>query len=1068
MHRSGTSALTRVINLLGVDLGQNLMQAKPDNVKGFWEEEEVVGLNDKLLSAFGRRWDDVREFPPGWWDEKEFLPYREKIAEILNREFGPSALWGLKDPRLCRLVPLYRTILHEMGCDVKAVLVLRDPMEVAKSLHAREGMPLYYGLLLWIRYVIDAEKDSRDVPRVWVTYEELLSDWQSVARKIQDTLHITWPVAIDTAAPLIDQFLDPGLRHQKAESERSDEASPLEHLACEVYELVRTAEDSSLLQGSLDEISEKLRELFSLFTDTSTSAEGFSGYFKKNVPSVTDSFLQGEALIETRRNLELQIKLEEVRNNLEKELARTNERLKQLRNEMQQIKIQRDEARHWLEYAKSTYSWKLTRPFRACFRLLKGFSRTGLRVDARRVSLALSLLKQHGVFFLLKQIAIRLWQPPVAVKRRMYHNPTLDNLHAIQLPLSEKPTVSIIIPVFNKFEYTFACLQSILNETDGEYEVIVVDDGSSDLTLQIGDYVSGIRLVRNEENLGFIGSCNAGAGAARGEYLLFLNNDTVVTPGWLDSLLQCFDHFSNVGLAGAKLVYPDGRLQEAGGIIWQDGSGWNYGRLKDPDSPEFNYPREVDFCSGACIIIPHQLFLELGGFDERFKPAYYEDVDLAFKVRKAGRKTMYQPFSEVIHFEGISSGTDLSAGTKRYQVINQKKFYEKWQEELQHHFPAGSKPFLASDRTRRRSVFVIDSYTPMPDRDAGSLRMFRLLQLLVEMGCRVTFSAENLSFHPEYSTSLRKVGVETICHPFVRTMDEFLAERGKFFGTVIMSRRDVAKQYLQAVRQYCPGAKVIFDTVDLHFVREAREKGVSAGRGSVDGDSWHHARGALELVLASQSDEVWVVSEAEKVILGEVAPEVKVEVVSLVHEVEPTNKPYTDREGILFVGSFMHPPNTDAMIYYFEQVHNKVREQLGPVRFYVIGANPPKTLKHLAEKYSEVELTGYVEDIRPYFEKVRLSVAPLRYGAGVKGKISSSMSHGVPVVTTTIGAEGMKLVHGVNAMIADDAEGLADAVVELYNDEDLWKKMVREGFDNIQQLFSFDRAEKALRHALNM
>jgi glycosyltransferase involved in cell wall biosynthesis len=154
------------------------------------------------------------------------------------------------------------------------------------------------------------------------------------------------------------------------------------------------------------------------------------------------------------------------------------------------------------------------------------------------------------------------------------------------------------------------------------------------------------------------------------------------------------------------------------------------------------------------------------------------------------------------------------------------------------------------------------------------------------------------------------------------------------------------------------------------------------------------------------------------------------------------------------------------MHFYFEHVHGKVREKLGPVPFYVIGANPPKEVNRWAEKFPEVRVTGFVEDIRPYFEKVRLSIAPLRYGAGVKGKINSSMSFGVPVVTTTIGAEGMQLVHGLNAMIADDAEGLANAVVALHEKSDLWQNIVQAGFRNIQELFSFDCAERALRHSL--
>src|SRR5262249_8833912 len=234
-------------------------------------------------------------------------------------------------------------------------------------------------------------------------------------------------------------------------------------------------------------------------------------------------------------------------------------------------------------------------------------------------------------------------------------------LESISFPQHEEVEVSIVIPVFNKLHYTHACLASLQTaEEQLAFEVIVVDDCSMDGTAEAIARVPVIVYLRNKSNSGFIASCNSGAKPARGKYLVFLNNDTLVKPGWLTALVETFKEERRAGIVGSKLVYPDGRLQEAGGIVWQDASGWNYGRFDDAGKPGYNYLREVDYCSGAALMIPKALFESVSGFDSRYAPGYYEDTDLAFKIRQAGYRVLYQPMSEVIHYEGATGGTDIS------------------------------------------------------------------------------------------------------------------------------------------------------------------------------------------------------------------------------------------------------------------------------------------------------------------------------------------------------------------------------------------------------------------------
>jgi GT2 family glycosyltransferase len=249
---------------------------------------------------------------------------------------------------------------------------------------------------------------------------------------------------------------------------------------------------------------------------------------------------------------------------------------------------------------------------------------------------------------------------------------------------------SIIIPTHDSCEQLGPCL-GMLDDTlppSFEGEVIVVDDGSGEAVralLDDSDQPSrlNLKVVRNKSNLGFVKSCNRGAAAATGDFLVFLNDDTVPLCGWLPALLRTFRTHPDAGAVGGKLLFPDGRLQEAGSVIFSDGTGANFGRGDlFSDDALYNYVREVDYCSAALLATSRKLFDEIGGFDERYCPAYYEDVDYCFAVRNRGYKVYYQPESVVVHVEGATGGTDLSAGTKRYQVINQVKFEKKWSQEL--------------------------------------------------------------------------------------------------------------------------------------------------------------------------------------------------------------------------------------------------------------------------------------------------------------------------------------------------------------------------------------------------
>jgi GT2 family glycosyltransferase len=631
-------------------------------------------------------------------------------------------------------------------------------------------------------------------------------------------------------------------------------------------------------------------------------------------------------------------------------------------------------------------------------------------------------------------------------------------LVSLRFPRHEEVDVSIIIPVFNQLEYTHACLASLQTvEKQTRFEVIIVDDCSTDRTAEMIPQVDGITYLRNERNSGFVDSCNRGAEQARGKYLVFLNNDTLVKPGWLTALLDTFAEESQAGIVGSKLLYPDGRLQEAGGIIWQDASGWNYGKFDDAHKPEYNFLREVDYCSGAALMVPKTLFESLGKFDSRYAPGYYEDTDLAFKVRRAGYKVFYQPLSEVIHYEGATGGTDLSTGAKKHQDINRLTFGETWAAELATKPANGELEFLRKLPRGRKNILVIDHHVPMADRDSGSLRMFQILKLLHELGHRVTFIPDNLADIPPYTGELQKRGINVVHYPYIKKVRDYLMAHGSELDAVVLSRCNFAHKHIAEVRMYAPQSRIIFDTVDLHFLREQSEARLT-GDPEVQRKAQETQRREYDLI--EEADETWVVSSTEQRLLQGTSPNKSIQLVSNIVDVPGSRTPFALRRDWLFIGGFQHPPNIDAVLFFLEEVYPLVSERLADAKFYIIGDEAPPEIVALAN--DNIIIAGLQRDVRPFFDSVRLSVAPLRFGAGVKGKINQSMGFGVPVVATPTAVEGTELRNGEDILVAGKPEAFASALITLYESEELWNRLSENGLRKTRALYSVETARKKL------
>lgn len=1480
MHRSGTSALTRVLSLLGADLPTRLMPpVENDNARGFWESERVAHLHDEMLSAIDSAWDDFLPIPERWHDTSDLRAQVGRMLDLLGEEFADSTLFVLKDPRICRLLPMWGEILQRFHAAPRHVITLRNPLEVAGSLHARNGFPVQKSLALWLRYVLDAELHSRGQLRTFVSYRDLLRDWRSVTDKIASELKVSWPRSQYRASLEIEEFLCVKDRHHDVSDEEFDrnslpspwvkkaywalrrmndgaldegiaaldavrgELAVVEHAYGAIFadyrrtiqgsriqtEQERAARQNSVedLQRRLDEAQARCESLQSETEDLQRKSgvleqalaetqsrddqlqaevertraaaesrdselstarkaleektveferlcrevwllEGRSAEQRIEITNTQSNFAEASAQLDSTRSKlasreaalhELRISHDNLQRSLaeredeqrlsvaeiaalrdrqqalerqlaarERDVTRLQEQLgtreKELAAERTQLAVAEQERTHgdqalsrWtgmaislressrtlatgLNQATEAYSMRGLAK-RACRQLS---SRARLLLARRSPAERRQRLLDSGLFdpsyYLLHNADVLTGgvdpishflvaggkerrspcalfdteyylqtNPDVAVAginplehyllcgagegRRpcalfdtayyLWKNPTLresgqnplshflergaeegsrphplfdtnyylrenpevrvlrinplvhfleqgaangrkpnplfdtayylrenpdvaagltnalqhylefgaaqgrnpnplfdtafyvfsnrdvaatginplqhylergasegrrpsplfdpaaylrDNqdvaasgisplehylecgaregrrivaapppaaVESVVFPTVDSPLASVIVPVHNRWSSTLRCLRAIQwNTSEVPYEVILADDGSSDGTAQGAKTVKNLAVVEyrpaagEPERVGSVEISNRAARQARGKYLVFLSPESSAQAGWLKEMVDLAERDPAAGIIGPKLLTPDGLLKEAGRIVWNDASDTKYGGGDDPHRPEYSHVRQCDYVSRSALLVRRSLFEQVGGFDERFAPAGYDDADLAFKCREQGSTVVYQPRATVIHREPENANDPLL-------VAHRLDFEQKWSRVLkQEHLPPGAHLFLARDHSRpAQHLLYCDWDVPDADRDSGSFRACNLMQILIDMGYRLTFVPANLYPAEPQVDRLRQMGVFAACGPGFNSLEKIFAQYGEYFDAVVVSRVNVAEACMELVRKHCRKAYRVFDTTDLHFLREEREAELA-------GDDALRAKAAAtrkkELGFIRQSDVTLVVSHVEKELLRKETPQDRVEIVSNIHPVHGSARSFAERKDMLFIGGFNHRPNPDAVKWLAKEIFPRIRKRLPGVQMYVIGSHPPVDV--LALNSEDFRVLGYVADVEPYFNECRMSVVPLRYGAGVKGKINMSMSYGLPVVSTSVGCEGMFLTEGQDVLIGDDAQAFADAVCRLYSDEALWNRLSEGGLKNVEQYFSFAAARQALGEIL--
>ena len=621
--------------------------------------------------------------------------------------------------------------------------------------------------------------------------------------------------------------------------------------------------------------------------------------------------------------------------------------------------------------------------------------------------------------------------------------------------VESEPLVSIIIPVFNQVEYTKKCLTSIFEHgSDVSYEVIIADDASTDGTKNLASYARNAVIVRGSGNVGYIRNCNSAARRARGKYLYFLNNDVVVREGWLSALVETFERHKDAGVVGSRVVRPDGTLQECGVYVFAD--GYRTCIVADPYLDMNSYFKKADYVSGCSLMTPARLFRDIGGFDERFSPAYCDDPDYCFEVARRGFGVYVQPRSEIIHFGSQS----YEGRSEALQIRNNRMLREKWPGFFASRTSYAPEKMPFSGKTRPPTILVMDEGYPEYDRHAGGRSVFQFIRTFVSMGLCVKFCALFAAGPEEpYHAALCDMGVEVLG----REEAERMLYRGAFLDYVLFSRPGVIRHFMTRPLM-ARGAGVFYYGHDAHFLRMERERLLSGTPEKADVEAMKR----LETAIVSSVDVAWYPSEEEAALFRSLAPGAEVRALTpYMYDVSsmPEHAGFEQSDGLVFVGS-SHGPNLDGLLWFVREVLPLIRERVPGVTLHVVGSGDFEKERELVSP--AVRLEGRLDEksLADLYRRMKVSVAPLRFGAGVKGKVVEALYYGVPVVTTAAGAEGMAATPLMT--VSDDARAMADAVADLCLNEERWNGLRALYAPYLEEHFSERKAEEEFRRFISV
>jgi GT2 family glycosyltransferase len=641
----------------------------------------------------------------------------------------------------------------------------------------------------------------------------------------------------------------------------------------------------------------------------------------------------------------------------------------------------------------------------------------------------------------------------------------LSSRSRLILPSSSQPKISILIVAYNQAELTFRCLQSLIESTPHDAEVIIVDNGSYDETQDLLNQIEGAHVIRNEENLHFIGGANQAAQQCRGEYILFLNNDTQLLPGSIQSALKSIESTADVGAVGAKLILPDGSLQEAGGIIWNDGSCIAYGRGDNPFASQYMFMRDVDYCSAAFLLTKRKTFFDLGGFDEAYKPAYYEDADYCLKLWEKGLRVVYDPNAAVIHYEFGSSV--IKENAIELQIANRKIFVSHHAQNLSNQPDPKIANFLEA-RTHEqpiKKILFIDDRVPHPTIGSGFPRAHAILLSLRRLNCFVTCYPMffiNEDWSSVYADTPQEV--EIILGAGHLSLQKFLEERKDFYDAVIISRSpnmEIVQQLRQKREDLFQNMRVIYDSEALFSMRDAQ---LRLAKGEQLSDDETQKLIQKEIALADGTDAVLSVSRSEQEVI---APHLTQPVHVLRHcvTIAPTSRNFSERSGLLFVGAIHdeESPNADAVRWFVKEIFPLIKNK-SDIHFTIAGLDHTDSIAAITD--DRIHIAGYVEDLTQIYNSAKIFVAPSRFAAGIPLKILDAAAHGIPIVATFLLGQQLGWTNGEELLLADTAEDFAECCIKLHHNAELWQRLRDNALNRVTTDCSQQSFDETLRKIL--